>query len=221
MYLQKETKHTDSAIQCNHCENIGRMTILAKCDDVCKIEQGNSYGPAEAGTMWELLQCEACDKVTLRTGEYVEGFEEDFEWKVIYPSRRRQLKGLPDKIQQAYNAAAQVRKIDANAYAVLIRRLLEMVCLEKGASGKTLAAGLKDLAAKGVIPGTLSDMANQVKDFGNIGAHAASGDLDKAWVPLLSQLAEAVLEYVYIAPQRIATAAQILDEIKGRRNPAP
>jgi hypothetical protein len=68
------------------------MTILAKCDDIQKVDQGDFYGLIEQGTMWELLQCEACHKVTLRAGEYAEGFEE-FKWRIIYPNRERPWRG--------------------------------------------------------------------------------------------------------------------------------
>lgn len=117
------------------------------------------------------------------------------------------------KIARAWNAAQQVRRIDANAFAVLVRRVLDLVCENRGAQGATLARKLRDLAAKGIIPGPLADIADNARTFGNIGAHADLGDLKQAEAALLDDLCTAVLEYVFAAPLLVTRAQAALAEL--------
>ena len=150
---EKETKYTDP-ILCAHCGNTGRPRIACSFDDIgyYEDEPGNIF---EAGTMWQLCYCEVygCHKMTLRVGDWHEQMEtEDFLWKVLYPAPPKKLSGLPSAIQQAYDAAQSVRKIDANAYATLLGRLLELVCLDQGAVGDTLVRKLQDLAVAILAP---------------------------------------------------------------------
>ena len=51
------------------------------------------------------------------------------------------------------------RNIDANAFAVLLGRVLELVCVDRNAVGNSLHKKLQDLATKGEIPAKLVDVA--------------------------------------------------------------
>jgi len=107
-----------------------------------------------------------------------------------------------------------VKNIDSNAFGVLIGRLLELVCIDRSAQGGTLAHQLQDLASKGEIPGRLADMAQQLRQLRNVGAHATLGELTPAEVPLAQDLCTSILEYVYVAPQTIASVQARLDALK-------
>ncbi|MDP9111310.1 MAG: DUF4145 domain-containing protein [Candidatus Eremiobacteraeota bacterium] len=206
----KDEKFSRETIKCLHCQNRSRMPIVAEYDDVERGEDGY-----ESGTYWELLRCSACDDVTLRKLVWHEQMEvEDSDWRPIYPSATSgSIEGLPAKIGRAWNAAQQVRRIDANAFAVLVRRVLDLVCEEQGAQGGSLARRLADLAAKGAIPGPLADIASNARTFGNIGAHADLGDLKQNEAALLDDLCTAVLEYVYAAPQLVTRAQAALTRL--------
>jgi hypothetical protein len=122
--------------------------------------------------------------------------------------------GLPPEIERAYTAASAVKGIEAHAFAVLARRLLEMICLDKGAQGRSLFEQLKSLAQTGVIPQQLIDIAKRLRNFGNIGAHAAEVQLSENEVPVIDALCRAILEYVYGAPYLVALAQETLDRLK-------
>jgi Domain of unknown function (DUF4145) len=109
--------------------------------------------------------------------------------------------------------------IEAHAFAVLVRRLLEMICLDKGAQGRNLFEQLKFLVQTGVIPRQLIDIANGLRNFGNIGAHAAGVQLSENEVPVIDALCRAILEYVYGAPHLVALAQQTLDKGESERAP--
>ena len=73
----------------------------------------------EAGRVYELNKCPACDLVTLRSYLWHSGSMDgsDIEYVVLYPSQDKLLRGLPKKIDQDYRAAQKVRNISANATA--------------------------------------------------------------------------------------------------------
>lgn len=170
-----------------------------------------------AGDIYETLICSKCEKPTIRSGFYHDGMDED-EWSphILYPTKTKVLEGLPAKVQREYDAAQLVARVSPDAYAVLLGRILDVVCEDRGAKGKDLHSRLKDLAARQEIPERLVDMAHDIRQFRNVGAHANLGSLTEDEIPFLSALSDAVLEYVYLAPKMLAEAQARLDKIKGR-----
>jgi hypothetical protein len=94
-----------------------------------------------------------------------------------------------------------------------------MICLDKGAEGRSLFEQLKSLATMGVIPQQLIDIANGLRNFGNIGAHAGGVQLSVNEVPVIDALCRAILEYVYGAPHLVVLAQETLDRVKAARGP--
>lgn len=202
-------------MRCGHCENKVRMKIVATYDQVQSYEDHKSGIEWQAGPIWELAICPACSNLTLRRIKWHEYFEpEELKMEILYPSAIKPLTGLPPKINEAYQAALRVRHIDSNAFAVLLRRLIDLVCLDRGANGKSLYERLAFLAEKGEIPGRLAEMTHQLRQLGNIGAHADLGDLTPAEVPILDDICRAVLEYLYTAPRLIDQVEQRIKELK-------
>jgi hypothetical protein len=168
------------------------------------------------GNVYEILTCPACNGVTFQRGYFNDQFPEEWQSVVLYPTEAKKVDGLPPEIERAYTAALAVKGIEAHAFAVLVRRLLEMICLDKGAQGRSLFEQLKSLAQTGVIPQQLIDIANGLRNFGNIGAHAAGVQLSENEVPVIDALCRAILEYVYGAPHLVGLAQETLDRLKGR-----
>jgi hypothetical protein len=186
------------AIKCGHCGNKTAMTIATTfnhvvfSNDETGITMGNSY---------EILQCPACEKVLLRKTEYEDDQDPD-TWSVtiLYPTASRAIPGLPNEIQREYEAAKLVAATSANAFGVLLGRVLDLVCKDQGADGDSLFERLNDLARKGAIPQRLVDMAHSLRQLRNVGAHADLGSLSTTQVPVLESVCRAILEYVYAAP---------------------
>lgn len=163
----------------------------------------------DEGGVFELLSCPACEKINVQHGYYHSEHQGHYQPIVIWPQEDPKILGLPERVQKAFEAANKVKNIDTNAFAVLLRRLLEIVCLDREAEGRTLNDQLADLARKGELPDRLVGMAGGLRRMGNIGAHASAGELGDMEVPYLEALCRAILEYLYHAPM-------LLEKVKGR-----
>jgi hypothetical protein len=208
-------------VKCLHCRNTVTMPVVSTYSQVKGQEADVRTGGIMAhmawgeGNVYEILMCPACDGVTVHRGYFNDQFPEEWEPIVLYPIEAKKVDGLPPEIERAYAAALAVKGIEAHAFAVLVRRLLEMICFDKGAQGRSLFEQLRNLAQTGVIPQQLIDIANGLRNFGNIGAHAAGAQLSENEVPVIDALCRAILEYVYGAPLLVRLAQETLDRVKG------
>jgi hypothetical protein len=204
-------------ISCRHCGNISKMSIIGNIYDE-QTEFDTEIGPMSAdwGIYYSVLKCPACEKINIVCYTWHEGMESDNEisYEFLFPHNTSYPSGLPGKILAAFTATEKVKSIDVNAYAILMRRLLELVCLDRNAKMGSLALMLKDLSEKNEIPEKLVKVALGLKNFGNIGAHAGSGELTEEEIPILSALCTAILEYVYSAPYLALIAEEKLKTIK-------
>ena len=198
-------------VQCPRCGNKAPMRIVASYELSPSDRDWNPEETLDGGETWRIVVCPACKEVSVGLIRWLDFLDvaDEFRMKIVYPARNRTLTGLPPKIDSAYDAALKVRSIDSNAFAVLLGRVLDMVCSDKQASGATLYDKLNSLAEKGDIPAQLADMAHQLRQLRNIGAHADLGELTPAEVPVLDGVCRAILEYVYTAPQ-------LIEEVKRR-----
>ncbi|WP_218029084.1 DUF4145 domain-containing protein [Segetibacter aerophilus] len=201
---------------CGHCNNISHMRIIGSVNDT-EVYEDPDYGPmGEGGTIYSVLECPACKRVNVVSYGWHDGIESDDEinYEILFPQENNFPIGLPDNIASTLRAADKIKTIDVNAYAILLRRLLELVCLDRKANGATLALMLKDLADNNEIPEKLVKVASGLKDFGNIGAHAGIGELSEKEIPIVRALTSAILEYIYSAPHLATLAENKLKAIK-------
>ena len=197
---------------------VGTVSDL-RADERYAHDPVNGLPPPSHGEIYTILKCPACAKVNIVFYYWHDLMDEDdsISYDTIFPADKDTPIGLPDNILKAFKAAEKVRSIDINAYVILLRRLLEMVCLDRKAEGDTLALMLKDLASKNEIPNKLVNVAKGLKDFGNIGAHASIGELSEEEVPIVAALSSAILEYIYSAPHLAAIAEEKLKAIKSKK----
>ncbi|WP_158261166.1 MULTISPECIES: DUF4145 domain-containing protein [Pirellulaceae] len=213
-------KQYSGSQKCGHCHNVAPMEILAKAvvDEVEEHSDEDGYrsGVFIERNTYKLFKCSSCSKTILTVEFYCSGMNpDDPDVSILYPQLNSSLVGLPEKVQKAYNSAQRVRRVDANSYAVQLRRTLEFICKDQQASGNTLAAKLRDLSNRNLIPDKLSEIAKHLKDFGNVGAHADDFDISEAEIPLLDSLARAVAEYIYTAPALAKQAEERFKKLKG------
>lgn len=210
-------KNLLNVLTCGFCYNISRMDIISTISDRhVDIEPETGAGD-EYGTDYNVCKCPKCGKANVICYHwYGDMEEEEIEYEILHPITKNAPIGLPPEIMKTYEAAEKVKTIEVNAYAILMRRLLEMVCLDRKAKSGTLASMLNDLAKKNEIPTKLVSVAKGLKDFGNLGAHAGSGQLTEREIPIVDALTRAVLEYIYSAPYLATLAEKKLKNIKSK-----
>jgi hypothetical protein len=130
-------------------------------------------------------------------------------WRGIHwwPSADAQVSAdVPIEIADAFKEAAKALHADCpRASAVMARRTLEALTVDKGETTGDLASRLKSLAAKGVLQATLADWAKEVRLVGNVGAHFDPiKKIDKKDAEQLVSFVRELLKYLYELPAELA-----------------
>lgn len=221
--MSQSNQRTTEFLKCRHCGNYAPMNIAVSYYLSTKPEPyyppDEYYNPEpEEGYNYELLLCLACRKVTLREyfdHDYID--PEDIKIETLYPRQGVKSFYLPSSVQKAYEAALKARAIDANAYAILLGRMLEVVCENRKVKGENLYDKLKILAENGEIPNNLVGVAHGLRMLRNIGAHEPIEGLSSEEIPILDDLSEAILEYIYIAPNLVRQAEERSQRLKEKK----
>lgn len=88
--------------------------------------------------------------------------------------------GIPVNVIASFEEAIRCHAIGCfMAAALMVRRTLEEVCLDKGATGKDLKARITDLRGKIVVPDELLDAMDELRLLGNDAAHIEANSYDK------------------------------------------
>jgi hypothetical protein len=215
---------TDSGLtevlNCGHCGNKVRLIMLSH--QMVKALEAHPIWEfdVEVHSTYTLCKCPVCEKITVRRDDdYSWAGDEKIRTNYLYPFQPELPKKLPSAVRRAYHEARAVKPQSANAYAVLLGRLLEAVCDDRGAKGEDLYKRLKDLAERGEIPAQLGQLAQRLRELRNVGAHAKQGELTAAHVPILDNMTRALLDYLYAVPSYLETAEDQLNQLKRLRQP--
>ncbi len=196
----------DNVVTCPHCGNRTPHSELNRVRVVDEIEvDGNTY---DYTALFGLYQCSTCDTPSLYLAT-----EDDFSGDpnekyldvaaLVYPDQKKLEDSVPEKVRKNYLEARKVKKISYASFAVLIGRVLEQVCLDQKAKGRTLRENLEDLAKREIIPKNLASMTDILRTLRNVSAHANDYDIEWEEVNAMDDFLVAIIEYVYVAPEKI------------------
>ena len=190
---------------CGHCGFTGPLEHRGNVTGETHSELHDRVGEHTWETIWSLHRCPQCKEPTLETYAWSDQFSdpESLVPTVLYPGASDD-SVLPPLIRKHREAARRVKGLDPSFYALGIRRMLEAMCIAEQAQGTSLYQQLQYLATQGRLPQTLVDVATQLRKLGNLGAHVSSVEVIASDVPLIDDLAEAMLEYLYRAPAKVA-----------------
>jgi hypothetical protein len=206
-----EEENKDPIYICPHCGNKTLISIKTgfSAEDEVVLEDGHKY---DVEYYFTIGQCRSCGNVLIfGTDGTAENIEEE---DLIYPAETNISTDIPLEVRMSYKEAKKVKKSSALAFAVMVRRTLEFLCVDKKAKGRSLHDQIKDLATKNIIPKTLAEMTDILRALGNIGAHATSIKIETIEVEAMDDFLKAVLEYVYIAPAKIERIKKRLKDKK-------
>lgn len=195
---------------CPHCGNVNEHRLLHRQDFY------KDVGEYIDQCWWAILECSTCTGLSLYTDQWDETHE---QWtsKLIYPIQMIAPAEAPKTIQRLFYEALSVKHRVPSLSAVGIRKCLEAICRDKGATKTNLASSIRELGAKGILPETLVTMMDSSRIIGNLGAHATSGEVAEEDANILVDFCLAILEYVYVAPNKIASIEKRLGSLKSGR----
>ncbi len=113
---------------------------------------------------------------------------------------------IPAAIRPVFGEAAMALSANCpRAAAVMARRTLEAITVDKGETKGVLADRLRSLATKGVLLPTLADWAKEVRLIGNAGAHFDPMDtVSKEDAEQLLAFVRELLRFLYELPAELA-----------------
>jgi len=194
----------ESIVICPHCGNKTPHVIKAQTSSPEEVYDTHGEFVGEIENYYYLTECKTCKSICLFTDwEASDNPGNLTEATLLYPSKRKLGEAIPHEINKSYEEAKKVENISPNAFAVLIRRSLELLCRDQKAKGNNLKEQIADLSSRGVIPNTLVEMADTLRFMGNIGAHEIEFDFDKSEIHAIDDFLVAMLEFVYVAPNKI------------------
>lgn len=157
--------------------------------------------------------CKTCNQPLIY---YQHEFETDkpnvWTASCIYPRTKEYSQDyIPKTIRDTYNEASKIRRLSPNGYALLARKVVELICKDIGAKGNKLIEKIKSLSDDGVIPKTLFDMFENIRFLGNVSAHEDSVTVENDEARIVGEFIDAILEYIYVAPNKIKKLEQAIE----------
>lgn len=190
----------EQIVICPHCGNKTALEILFT------YQFESWWNPEQSFTCyWYLTRCKTCEEPCLFTDSVLND-----SWgglpdaHIIFPEKKS-YEGVPEIITKGYHEARKVKRQSPLAFAIMIRRALEILCKEKNAEGSNLYLKIQSLADRNIIPSTFKEMADIVRLLGNSGAHDDTIEISSKQADILDDFYDAIIEYVYVAPYKLKT----------------
>jgi hypothetical protein len=202
---------------CPHCGNRApqKLVYSQHCRDVgWAVGGGEEY---DLAVDYFIAVCETCNHILVYQGMEDYADEEHFTHAdLVYPRSGQLDKSVPAAIHNIYEEAFRIKEVAPNAFAVQIRKGLEALCEDRGEKDGTLQKRLNSLASKGEIPSVLAEVSDILRLLGNAGAHAKEHSVHPSQVHAVDEFFRTVIEYVYVAPNRLKDFRASLDAFRSK-----
>ena len=204
---------------CADCKKVTTHTILAKHD----ITGGHEEDEIRWWATYQIIQCMGCDDISFRRAS---GCDEDIdpytghynESESLYPDRARGRDPMPGhdsfpvKTKRIYLETLKVLNNQTPVLAAIgLRALIESICLEQKTKAKTLAKGIDELAAMGLLSVKQADFLHNHRFMGNEAAHEIIAPKPEHLVAAID-IAETLLKTIYVLPW-------MAEQIKPKKTP--
>ncbi|WP_219461617.1 DUF4145 domain-containing protein [Nonomuraea rhizosphaerae] len=133
---------------------------------------------------------------------------------------------IPEELRREHQEAQRCFNADAyTATVVMVRRALEGVCSHHNISATNLVRALEEMERQGLIEGRLLEWAQELRVLGNQAAHFTGRPVARQDAQDALELAEALLDYLYLFTGRFNAFKKRRDEAQqnasGGGAPAP
>ncbi len=191
----------DAIYTCYHCGNTGLLKYIGgtcwKNEEFEVAPNGELYNYfLIEHEDWDIFECPICHKPVIVSEYIFDAADEIPEVSIKFPNSLIHRDGVPIEIASAFESAVKTKGIDSAICLLSLRRVLEMICKDKGATGDNLEVKIKNLIDAKVLPDMFDDACWIIRKLGNEAAHA-----DKV---TFSNYDAEIIEYLYSVPTRIA-----------------
>lgn len=180
-----------------HCDSCGKPALLRVLDQWwVQPRQEEDFEPHQ----WTFARCEDCQTPHLLVREPLDyGTGDLTPWSAVFPEPARTLPHVvPRPLREDWDEAQRCLSVKAfTAVALVARRIVEGMCADQGAKGRSLAAKLKNLKDRGLMEERLYDWSSLVREVGNEGAHEVQRGVSAEDARETLQFVEALLDYMY------------------------
>ena len=191
-YVQSE--NINITVRCPHCGNNGVFLSLGLAD----IRAENHYNDK----LTKYIGIRKCPNKSCNGQLF---FITDNAGKILLTSPSETIPFEKDNIpEKVLNAFKEAIKCHSNscfiASAIMIRKTLEEICINRGASGSNLLKKLEDLGSKIIIPKELIEGMNELRLLGNDAAHIEAktfSEIGKEEIEVSLEFAKEILKAVY------------------------
>ena len=202
----EDNKTSDKVYKCLHCGN----------DTLMYLRGTYKWTDDDDGFYWTykhyLYECPVCHMATLvqryddvTMCDYACGDKAiEYEEHIVFPVSRIDNGEMPKHIRQAYESALKIRNIDVNVSMIALRRTLELVLLDKGATSTSIKGKIENLASRGLLPEALKEISDTTRLLGNIAAHGRDPNFSTRDVTAVSEFLGYIIDYLYVLPCKIA-----------------
>ena len=158
----------------------------------------------DASIGYALIQCSHCynllviqEEATVWDGEKL---VPDSAPIVLWPGRDAPLsQEIPEAARKSFEEARACHRAgQSTAAAIMVRRTLEAVCADKGATGNNLYEQIDELRRMNVIEGNLTEWAHGLRLLGNVAVHEPTVFIGATEVQDALELADSLLIYAYV-----------------------
>jgi hypothetical protein len=201
----------EEVIKCFHC---GNETLMRQTGEFQWGSRDIEYDDLNFNYTYEMFACPVCHKVTLRETYGDETMMEygpsgETEWyskkSILFPINSIDSGSIPPKVKEAFEAALKTKCIDKNICLMALRRTLELILKDKGATKWGLKDKIEEIAEKGLLPDTLKEASSLTKILGDSAAHDKDLEINQHDVESMAEFIEFIIEYLYIVPDKINT----------------
>jgi hypothetical protein len=153
------------------------------------------------GTLVKLAKCINCERPILLSEDFIEIEDQSYPHGKIqlYPDNESTfIANAPLKILNPLREAVKCFKATSyQACVIMCRKGVEAICQDKGESKGNLDTKLKNLKDKGILENTFYKWSNELREFGNTGAHSHESEISKQDAKDTIEFFEALILFLY------------------------
>ena len=199
----------EEIIKCFHC---GNETPMPKVGEYSWGSRDEEFSDFDFFYKYELFACPVCHKVTLReiySDETMIGYFDRYQVRcdetnrILFPLNTIDSASVPGAIKKSYDAALKIKCIDEYACLMSIRRTLELILKDNGATKWGLSDKIKEAAKKELLPDTLMEALEWIKQLGDTAAHDKKLEVDQYDVENMIEFVGFIIKYLYIMPDKM------------------